>query len=56
MNEPLRGSAELVVVGVDAAPEGAEPLIFALRESARRGAGLQVVTVVPTPEYWIPTY
>jgi nucleotide-binding universal stress UspA family protein len=41
-----------VVVGVDGSECARAALVFALAEAARRGAELDVVSVVPTLEYW----
>jgi nucleotide-binding universal stress UspA family protein len=41
-----------VVVGVDGSECARAALEFALAEAARRGAELEVVSVVPTLEYW----
>jgi nucleotide-binding universal stress UspA family protein len=41
-----------IVVGVDGSPCAGVALEFALAEAARRGAQVDVVSVVPTREYW----
>jgi nucleotide-binding universal stress UspA family protein len=41
-----------VVVGVDGSAGARTALEFALAEAARRDADLDVVSVVPVPEYW----
>ncbi len=45
-----------VVVGVDGSPGSRSALEFALRDAARRGARLRVVTAVRPPEYWASPY
>lgn len=46
----------LVVVGVDGSPGAVAALEFALRDAARRGARLRVVTAVAPPEVWPTAY
>jgi len=45
--------SQLVVVGVDGSAEAAHALEYAATDAARRGATLQVVSVIPMPEYWM---
>ena len=45
-----------VVVGVDGSAESRVALRFALRDAARRKAGVRVVAAYEPPEYWATAY
>jgi nucleotide-binding universal stress UspA family protein len=45
-----------VVVGVDGSPESHAALRFALKDAARRRAGVRVVCAFVPPEYWAVSY
>jgi nucleotide-binding universal stress UspA family protein len=45
-----------IVVGVDGSPASRAALAHAIRDAARRGAAVEVVTAFAPPEYWVPLY
>jgi nucleotide-binding universal stress UspA family protein len=52
--EDVRGPR--VVVGVDFSPGARAALLFALRDAARRGVPVEVVTTYRPPDYWMDFY
>jgi nucleotide-binding universal stress UspA family protein len=45
-----------VVVGVDGSSGSRAALAYAVRDAARRGAGVEVITTYEFPAYWTPPY